>query len=267
MSDEHNGSEGAAPAQQALCAEHPDQAAVGTCARCGNFYCNACAGRRDGPRGFCRRCHAEQAYVAWEDRSLSLWQRYYRTVRSSLVEMPKFAAELPAEGGVASPLSFALLGTGASVLIATSLLSVFAGLMVGSFSPPGEQALPAGAMIAIVFVAYGAMGIGGHLAYVALWPAILLGTARMLGNRELRYEGLFRVLCYACGLNCFYFVPLLGMAVVGYHIVLSAMGIAAQGRTSVGMGFAIYGLPALVFGGCCCGGYVAMIMLTMQGRP
>lgn len=272
MSSEDNGpphtTSGSSPSTppHALCAEHPAQPAIGTCARCGNYYCGACAGRRGEAGSYCRNCHPERAYVAWEDRSLTLWQRYYHTVRASLVEMPRFVAELPAEGGLAQPLLFGLLPTAASVLVGTTLVSALVGLAVGMAPQQQGQSLPAGVMAAILFVVYFGMGIGSQLAYLFVWPAVLLGTARMFGNSRLRYEGVFRVLCYACGFNCFYFVPLLGMAVLAFQVTVSAMGIAAQGRTTVPMGFAIYGLPALLLGGCCCAGYVGMVMLAVQAE-
>ena len=274
MSSEDNGSgddvapavtPSAAPAPSALCAVHPGQAAIGTCARCGNYYCGTCAGRRTEREGFCNHCYGVQGYVAWEDTSLSLWQRYYRTLRSSLVEMPKFAAELPVDGGLGQPLLYALLPTAVSVLIGTSLMSLMVAFALGMApQQAGAEMPPAGWMGAIMFVMYGAMGIGGLLAYLFVWPAVLLGTARIFGNQHLRYEGVYRALCYACGFNCLYFVPLLGMAVLGYHAVLASMAIGAQGRTSLPVGLAIYGVPALVLAGCCCGGYFGIIMLAVQ---
>jgi hypothetical protein len=270
MSSEHNLPEADTPAPRSLCAEHPERAAVGTCERCGNFYCSDCAGRVDGGQGFCHRCHGARAYIAWEDASLGLWQRYFRTVKSSLFELPRFAAELPARGDVGLPLSFALLPTAASVVIGAGAMSAFLGFMVGSLAPAsgaGSDAPPAGVIGAFAFLMYGATGIGGYLAYLGLWPAVLVGTARMFGNRELQYRGLFRILCYASGFNFLYFVPLLGMAVGAYHFVVASMCIAAQGKASVPAGFGIFGLPAFLLGGCCCGGYFGMVMLALQGSP
>ncbi len=264
MSSEHNGSEPVVPVQRSLCAEHPDRAAVGTCARCGNFYCAECAGRIEGGESYCRRCYGSRAYVAWEDASLSLWQRYFQTVKASLVTLPRFAAELPARGDVGLPLSFALVPTLASVVIGAGGMSALLAFMTHNLTPAGgADGMPAGMIGAFAFLMYGGMGLGGYLAYLGLWPAALVATARMFGNRELRYGGLFRILCYASGLNCLYFVPLLGMAVAAYHVVIAAMCISAQGKTSVPAAFGIYGLPAVAFGGCCCGSYFGILMLVM----
>jgi len=269
MSGEHNSADADVPVQRALCADHPERAAVGTCARCGNFYCGDCAGRVDGGQGFCQRCHGARAYVAWEDASLGIWQRYFRTVKSSLVEMPRFAAELPSRGDIGLPLSFALLPTLASVVVGAGGMSAFLAFMMHNLTPPsGSEGPPASMMGAIAFLMYGGMGLGGYLAYLALWPAMLLATARMFGNRELGYRGLFRILCYASGFNCFYFVPLLGMAVAAYHFVVASMCISAQGKTSVPAGFGIYGLPAVALGGCCCGSYSGLMLLALRdGSP
>jgi hypothetical protein len=264
MSSEHNSAEPDQPVQRSLCAEHPDRPAVGTCARCGSFYCAECAGRVEGGQGHCRRCYGARAYVAWEDASLSLWQRYFQTVRTSLVELPRFAAELPARGEVGLPLSFALLPTLASVVIGAGGMSVLLVFMTHNLTPAeGADGMPAGLIGAFAFLMYGGMGLGGYLAYLAAWPAALVATARVFGNRELRYAGLFRILCYSSGFNCLYFVPLLGFAVAAYHVVVACMCISAQGKTSVPAAFGIYALPAVLIGGCCCGSYFGLLMLVM----
>jgi hypothetical protein len=275
MSSEHNSTDAGESLQRSLCADHPQRAAIGTCARCGNFYCGECAGRVDGGMGFCHRCHGARAYVAWEDASLGLWQRYFRTVKSSLVELPRFAAELPARGDIGLPLSFALLPTVASVVVGVPTvasvvigaggMSAFLAFMMHNLTPPNAaQGMPAGMMGAVAFLIYGGMGLGGYVAYLALWPAVLLAAARLFGNRELSYRGLFRILCYASGFNCLYFVPLLGMAVAVYHYVVASMCIASQGKTSVPAGFGLYGLPAVALGGCCCGSYAGLMFLAMR---
>jgi hypothetical protein len=186
-------------------------------------------------------------------------------VKSSLVELPRFAAELPARGDIGLPLSFALLPTVASVVIGAGGMSAFLAFMMHNLTPPNAaQGMPAGMMGAVAFLIYGGMGLGGYVAYLALWPAVLLAAARLFGNRELSYRGLFRILCYASGFNCLYFVPLLGMAVAVYHYVVASMCIASQGKTSVPAGFGLYGLPAVALGGCCCGSYAGLMFLAMR---
>lgn len=264
MSAEDNGPEGSAAAPSALCAYHPERPAVGTCERCGSFYCRSCAGLREGARGFCRRCDEGRAYVPWEDPALGFATRYLRTLRSSITELPKFAAELPMRGGYGRPLWYALFPTLVATLLGAAALALFAGAMIAGFGAANSQSPGMEMVGGLLFAFYSVLGVGGYLAYLALWPAVLLGTARLVGNQRLQYEGLFRILCYGSGFNFLYFVPVVGLLVAVYHAVLSVTCIAAQGRVSTLKALGIFGIPALAFGGCCCGSYFGLLLIGMQ---
>lgn len=262
MTGEDNRADPVSPAP-GLCAEHPSRAALGTCARCGNYYCEQCASRREGAEGLCRSCDESRRYVPFEDPALGFWAGYFATLKRSVVELPRFAAELPSRGGYGRPLWFAFWPTALTTLVGTALLVGFV-LAIGLPLSDGEAKVHPGVIGAAMAATYVVMGIGGYLVYLALWPLALLGSARMFGCRGLTHEGLFRILCYASGFNFLYFVPMLGLAAALYHLVVSIVCVAAQARTSGLTAVGIVGAPALLFGGCCCGGYVLLILLGMQ---
>ena len=265
MDSVHKGSELERSSVQTLCAEHPQRTAVGTCERCGSYFCEECAG---GARTFCKACRASRRYVAWEDRSLTVWQRYFRTVKSSIVELPKFAEGLPVTGRVLPPLVFALVPTFVSAVLGAALMSAIIALVMYVFESGANQPpAPAPIVGAFIFAFYGALGILAYVGYLVVWPAVLTATARVFGNRLVTYRGAFGVLCYASGLNCLYVVPLVGMMVALYHFVVAAVSIAALGRTSILMGFAICGAPAVLLGGTCLGGYVWLMLHFVDQLP
>jgi hypothetical protein len=247
----------------ARCGEHPQQVSIGTCERCGSFFCQTCASPRDTGRSFCRRCGVG-GYIAWEDQSLGLWARYYRTVRSSLLQLPRFAAELPEDGGFAKPLAFALLPTLVSAVLGAAAMSLFGSWLVTNFdtSAAGGTQPPIMAISALMFVFYGSAAVASYLAYLAGWPLLLVGSARLFGSRALHYRAAFRALCYASGLNWLYWVPVFGLAAGVYHFAIASMSIAALSRTSELKGFAICGVPAALCGIGCCGGYTTLILLS-----
>jgi hypothetical protein len=64
----------AQPTAETFCAEHPANKAVGTCARCGRFFCDECGTRPDGAlAGNCDRC--EEA-IGTEQRQARLKKLY-----------------------------------------------------------------------------------------------------------------------------------------------------------------------------------------------
>ncbi len=248
-----------------MCAEHPTRAAVGTCERCGAFFCGACAS--PGGLSFCKNCEARRRYVAWEDMSLGRGQRFFDTVRSSITELPRFASELPLQGGFRAPLTFALLPNLLASVIVAAIGVLFIGAMMHAplfaTSKQGDAVSLIGAVA--VFVTYFATALGSVLAYLTVWAGVLTGSARVFGAEGLRYESMFRILCYASGLNGLYVVPVIGTLVLVYHVVVTVFVISAQGRVSALTALAIIGVPAVLLGTCCCGSYL-LFFFTMLSR-
>lgn len=242
------------------CAQHPERSAVGTCGRCGNYYCDACTGRRDDERGYCTACYAARGYVAWEDGSLGWWQRYHQTVRSSVLQLPRFADELPREGGVARALSFALIPTSITIVLGALFMAAFT-TWLGAKVAVANDGTPVSTLLlgGLTFLMTSASALFGFLAYLVAWPALLLGISRMFGVKQLSYRGAFRCLCYASGLNWMLVIPLIGLAAAIYHFVVAAVCIGAMSRGSMLMGFAIYGVPTFLCGMGSCGAYMAFI--------
>lgn len=106
-----------------------------------------------------------------------------------------------------------------------------------------------------------------HPQAVALGTCHRCGVARLLGNARLTYQGAFRTLCYASGLNCLFFVPLLGILVGIYHFVVASVVIGAMARTSRLVGFAIYGLPTAAVGAALFGSYIWLVWQAMSRVP
>ena len=248
----------------ALCAEHPQQVAVGTCGRCGSYYCHACAA---GMHGYCSGCHRSRAYVAWEDPTLGVWDRYFRTVKSTVVELPKFADELPESGGFLQPLAFAMVPTLISVFAGSALMGLLIGFVDRMFNSTNPNTVTP-LMLGVITAIYAMFGAVAYLTYLCGWPLLLLASARVFGSRHVTYRGAFKILCYSSGLNCLYFVPLVNLLVLFYHYVVSSVSMAAHARTSVARGFGIIGVPAVLAGGCFAGAYGLLLAAAMgSGNP
>ena len=256
-----------APHLEARCAVHPERIAVGTCERCGNYFCDACTGWRGDHDLQCKACCAARSYVAWEDRSLGLWDRYYRTIRRSLVELPRFAGELPAQGSLRLAMVFALLPTSMAAMLGSALATALFSWATNSMREVAEHG-PAVRLIVggTMFVTYTLAALFAYLAYLLVWPLLLVLVARVLRRHELTYRGALRCLCYASGLTWLYGIPVIGLVAGIYHFVVASVCIGAMSRSSWLTGFAIYGLPAMVCGLGACGTYFAMIF-TMMGTP
>ena len=245
------------------CALHPERIAVGTCGRCGNYYCNACSGWREEGEQHCKACGESRSYVAWEDRSLGLWERYYRTIRMSVVALPRFAAELPAQGSLRLALTFAVLPTSVSAMLVAAFMSVLLGFVTSSIRVASIQGPAALALGGIMFVTYTLMGLFAYVAYLLAWPLLMLLTARLLGRRQLTYRGALRCLCYASGFNWLYCIPLVNMGVAVYHFVVASFCGGAMSRGSWLTGFAIYGVPTMLCSMGACGTYFALIFTAL----
>ena len=256
------------PGSTELCAIHPDRVAVGTCDRCGNFYCGDCR----GPDGaLCINCNQVRSYIPWEDDSLGLWDRYWFTIKRSIVEYQLFARELPVEGGLGRPLMYAMIPS----MLSSLIIALAAAGMADMFIVPSMGA-DTGALgqnpiivLAIAFMFYFVGGAVGYVVYTFGWALVLFISSRLFGAPKLTYEGLFRILCYSSGLNLLSFVPLVGMLVFLYHAVITTLCVVVKADVGTGRGLAVVLAPLGGFIVFCCGGYVLVLAATlgMGGSP
>jgi hypothetical protein len=107
-------------------------------------------------------------------------------------------------------------------------------------------------------VVIGAMA--AFVAYLLLWPLVLLLSARAFGASSVSYRGLFRILCYASGFNFLHFFPGVAPLVLVYHVVLSVACIAASAKVRALTAIGIYATPALLLGSCCGGSYLLLML-------
>jgi hypothetical protein len=264
MENEHKRDAAPAATVETRCALHPERVAAGTCGRCGNYYCDACTGWRNGGESQCKACSESRTYVAWEDRSLGIWDRYCRTLRSSLVDLPRFAGELPAKGSLWLALIFAILPTLIAAMLGSALATALFSWLATSLRSTAE-ARPAVLLASgVMLVTYTLLGLFAYLAYLLAWPLLLLLVARVLSRPELTYRGALRCLCYASGFNWLYCIPLIGLTAAVYHLIVASYCLGAMSRSSWLTGFAIYVLPTMVCGLGACGTYFAVI-ITMMG--
>jgi hypothetical protein len=250
---------------QAFCAEHRERVAIGTCDRCGNFFCVECAGRSEATQRYCRQCDATRSYVAWEDLSLPLGQRYLQTLKSSLFELPRFAAELPTRGPLMAPLVYALLPTLISTALIAGVNVLLLGDLIESVTSPITRG-KSGFVDATLFGGVLVAAMASFIAYLVLAPLVLLLSAHAFGARGVSYRGLFRSLCYASGFNFLQFFPVFAPFVLVYHVVLCVACIAASAKVRVLTAIGIYATPAVLIGGCCGGSYLLLMLSVFLRR-
>jgi hypothetical protein len=117
-----------AGADKGLCAAHPHNAAVGACARCGNFLCNVCR-TRWRERLVCAAC-VDRAFEAGEAAPPEARAHTRQAVLAlvcGLVGWGVFVAGmvLVAVGMEDDPPNFAAVAAGGLVLLASPLAGVF----------------------------------------------------------------------------------------------------------------------------------------------
>lgn len=166
----------------ANCATHPDVEAVGTCSRCGQFFCAAERIELDGAV-YCGTCGVRPD-VDW----LGLHFRVYEGKRSGLAWTFGGLGLLLAFMGIAALVSAELdlkraAAAGGLLLIALGLLAFFSGHRLGRFAPVA-LALPA----AVCFGVSSGEGLPVFLA-----TSILLVLFALAGVTDVRSKLFYRV--------------------------------------------------------------------------
>lgn len=112
----------AAGASLAQCAQH-ETAAAGACRRCGDYFCEACAGEPPN-RGLCHRCDRLVGSIPWEHEraELGALRAWLRTLHRLFIAPGDVARRLPIQGSLRAPAVFAAIACGAYVVLAILVL-------------------------------------------------------------------------------------------------------------------------------------------------
>jgi hypothetical protein len=268
------------PLSQARPAQAGPPPAPGTarCAACGNVFPQSDLIQIEG-RAICATCKptvmqqikegvtpatgdtGERNGPAWEQReTLGFFKAVFDTVKGVLIEPSQTFARMKREGGMGSPLLYAV-AVGSAPAIAGVIYSMM-------FQLPGilaqqrshEQAIASlgiGAIIvfAVIFVPVGiVMGafIGSGITHLCLM---------MVGGANQPFETTFRVVCYSQGsASVFQLVPVCGGYITGiWNIVASIIGLAKAHETTTGKAAAAVLIPI----GVCCG--IAVVVIALVG--
>ena len=196
------------------CAQH-ETVAVGACIRCGDYYCDDCAG--DPPsRALCRRCDRIVGNIPWEhDReSIGSLRAWARTVTRLLSAHRVMARSLPVDGSLRPPITFALIAWGAHVVLSALMIGAIRWTQF-SFSLARFGAEDAvGRIVVSSDYPHLVMKLVLVLPFVILLaPVGLSGAARVMGG-NLSHRASARIVAYTCGYLVWAGIPLCGIAVL-----------------------------------------------------
>ena len=254
------------PSHGAVCAVHPDLAAVDTCSRCGNFACASCLVPRPSGGPVCSTCAEREPHelLPWDDRqNLGLFKAYWKTCWR-LMMAPSAFGRSPREGSVSSSMVFALLS--AIVGISTTALAYAAIFAVAaSFAAPG-----ANGDFPLAWAGVG-LGVGMFVGMVAItWVLTFVMASldhlvlKLVGAQPQEWAVSYRATCLSMAPYIIGVVPICGAYVFPiWAVVLKVFAYRAFHRTTGGKAAAgALGAP-LVLGCCCGGGYVAFIFAAV----
>lgn len=123
------------PGSGARCAVHPDRQARVTCARCGNYACEACETKSDGGEAICKACEAIGdlgGVIPWEQRNeIGIPRAFVQTVLGVTTKPWELFAARSKERSLLPVIVFALL-----VQLPVSLL----GMVTNGFTMEAQRA-------------------------------------------------------------------------------------------------------------------------------
>lgn len=198
----------AEPSRSPAQCEHREADAVGTCTRCGDYYCATCAADSN-VRALCARCDGI-GEIPWEhDRGvLRAWAR---TIGRLIVAPSSVARRLPVEGSVSAPTAFAAIACSVYLSMASVLLGAVRWISLSlSLSRFNAQDSTWRLWMFEVPHEIGIVVLITPLT-VLLSPVALYATVRVLGGR-LSLRACARTMAYASGYHIVMAIPLGGIA-------------------------------------------------------
>jgi hypothetical protein len=206
----------------------------------------------------------------WEDRHrIGLLTALVETTKDVLLQPTSFFRAMPRQGGMGSPLLYAVLIGWAGLVAAAFYQALFHSLV-------GPGALPFGDRPELTAMVGWVEGWGGFVAqvvfggvFVAISTFVAAGILHLflllLGGAREGFEATFRVVSFAQATSILFLVPFCGQ-LIGFvwAIVLYVIGLAEAHRIGYGRSAAATLLP-LVLLCCCCAGFVFMFASALAG--
>ena len=232
--------------EEGRCERH-EAVAQGACARCGRFYCSACAGR--GTReSYCEECDARLGRTAWERGwHAAQLSGFILTVANLLRHPLRSAEELPLEGPVGPPLRFAALcwavlvpGCIARSAMAYALQSRALMDGLGSGASVFVLLLRGDAIVDVLREAIG-IPLAGAGAFVIVYVA--------LGHLEgtLRVQSAVRWVSYGAAFLALVWIPVLGWIAPLVLVRFAKVTLVRRAGLDPGSAWAVVGASALWF--------------------
>jgi hypothetical protein len=259
---------------QARCATHPDAPAVGTCARCGNFICGACATQK-GDQTLCPTCagleDAGREPTPWERREELGWRSgWWRTAKKVLIEPEKFWKTVRPHAPWQEALWFGWLVVLAAAAISIPFQLLQAGQLNQLIDTFGKN-LPKELRSVLATSGGPGAAIAIQVASAALYPVSLLINAAivhvfamMAGASKNGFGATVRALAYASVPAVFSGIPLVGGLCGLYAIVLEVWALYKIQETTLASAVIAVVAPIVLI--CCCGVGVGIAVVAMVTR-
>lgn len=256
---------------EARCALHPANAAVGPCTRCGTFVCELCVQRK--PELYCPTCGpmivVGRGPTAWEQRdTLGALPALWATWRESVLHPDTFFRRVKPDGSLKDALLYGwflqLLVVGPNILFqALNFEQMKQSFSVAFHGVPhwmeNISRFEWGAMLA--------------LPGVVIYPLTLLMTAGLIhlgclvwGANKNGFNATARAMAYSQGPAVVAAMPVVGWMAGLYCYVLMVFGIA-RGQEVTGARAAGAVLSPILLISCCAGvGITATIVAALANR-
>ena len=166
------------------------------------------------------------------------------TIKSVMLEPTATFEEMKLEGGIGTPLTFALIMA-----------------VIGSIGGIVWNAITAGPE-ALIFVAV-LVPIGG-LIMPFIWAGIIHVMMMILGGAERSYEVTYRTVCYAAAPNVLGVIPFVGIIGGIWGIVCTIVGLTRTQNCSTGKAVMAVLIPMLVLM-CLCIGLIVLAVVAGVG--
>jgi hypothetical protein len=211
----------------------------------------------------------------WERRaSIGFASALIETTQQVLTAPTAFFQAMRVEGGIGSPLLYALILGYAGIVVTAIYEFVMTAVIGTSIGSLGELGGGENEAFARMLPALqGGVGLGAKLF---LGPVILLVMLFVLagimhlglmlvGGATRGFEATFRVLCYSEATAIFQVIPLCGQLIGSvYMLVLLTIGLAEAHGTTRGKALVAVLLPVLAC--CCCIGAIVFFVVTIVGQ-
>jgi hypothetical protein len=254
--------------ENAICAVHPGEKAIGTCLRCGSFVCLKCTG--PSLEKECEKCRAlavAKSATPWERRAeLGLFAAFWETWKTSMKSPNLFFRGVKPNGTLSDAFYYGwfavLIATPGNILNQILSWWVNSKQMDQSFRQLNHGHVPEWfqAMTPInVGLVAGAVQLFAYPLMFFLGTALIHAGCVMVGARQNGFNATGRALGYSQGASLLAAVPLIGGFLALYVLVLEVYGIARLQDTSEGKAVVAILLVPLLFG--CCGGILAAVAI------